>query len=130
MTRIYFQKIYGKFECIKTEGEGREAELVFSEPINAILLIGDRNIKIHSGAGKGDLSALGCGVFTPIIYKEREFFEVGKILITQGGVSTISVGYDDFIKLYSHLDELRTSLEKFKGELETLKEKIDGASLF
>ena len=130
MTRIYFQKIYGKFECIKTEGSGRDVKLIFSEPINASFLIGDRNIDICAGEGTGDLSTLENGVFTPVIYKNKERLELGKILITPEGVSVNTVGYEDFMNLYSRLDSLRASLEELKGEIEALKEKIYGASLF
>ena len=130
MTKIYYSRQFGIFECVKIEGEGRLAKFIFDEPLNAKLSIGKKRADIKSGELTLDLELLSSGVYEPQLITKNRMEAIGKIRLTDGGVSHNSPDFEFVRLLAKRLEELRQQVCSLKAENEKLKEKIYGTTIF
>lgn len=130
MTKIYYKRRFGSFECVKIEGAGRIAKFIFDEPLDALLRIDKNHTNIKCGEGDLDLSALSAGVYEPKLQKKNSCERLGKVMLTEGGVSYNTPDFDYVRTLADRVFELSEELNALKAENEKIKSKIYGTSIF
>lgn len=130
MITLFYQRQFGKFECVRITGEGKDIRFLFDEPINARLLVNGRICEIKNGDGVLSSSLLKNGICEPTLYVGKRSEKIGSFLVKCGSVSYNQPDFEYTRELSRHLETLRKKVDGLEGEIELLKKKIYGESLF
>ena len=130
MITLFYKRQFGKFECAKITGEGEDIRFCFDEPIGARLIVSGKICQIKNGEGILPISLLKNGICEPTLYIGKRSEKIGSFIVKCGGVSYNQPDFEYTQRICEHLEALRKRVGGLEGEIEVLKKKIYGESLF
>jgi hypothetical protein len=128
MTKLYYRRVFGKFECVKIEGKSKDVRLIFDEPINAKICISKVCVEIRDGEGEISLSDFESGIYEPRLILKTSSEKIGKFVLTSEGVSHAEPDY--VREVFSRLEILSNDIALLKLENREIKDKIYGTKIF
>ena len=130
MTRLYYKRRFGAFECVRGEGEGRQLKIVLDEPISARISIGKRGAVLKNGEAELDLSTLDDGIYEPIILKRGGSEKLGAFLLSENGAQPKVLDFDEIELIRQRLWKIEGEIRRLDEAEKRLNEKIMGTSIF
>ena len=131
MSKIYYEKRRHGYECTEVKSSDRDSvEVIFDEPFDADMRIGAAFSHIVRGVGTINIADLSNGEYEPRLYREKAIYSLGKILLSDGGVSKKCYDEDELKRLREENEDFLLRLCAIEKELSAIKEKIFGNPIF
>lgn len=126
MKTIIYEKRLGRYECVKiTDNGGDGFKIIFEEPLNGKLTLGDGIFDVVSGVATGCVSKLCEGEIQPVLYCGSRLVSVEPIILSDGRL-LFSHTDDEYVRrLSEHYEILAKRIGAIEDAVSAINEKIN-----
>ena len=126
MKIIVYKKREDFYECSAIKDSREElSSIIFDEPINGKLKLGERILPISGGVCRLDLNNLLDGEYSPVLIKDKRLFKMEEIIIKGAGAQKKTLGEEYLRSLSERIEKNRKRLCRLEALLKDISEKIE-----
>lgn len=116
---LIYKKRLGRYDCVKiTNGDSKGIRIVFEEPIDGKITIGNYVARLSRGVAEIDTARLSDGKISPKLYSGGKIYALEDFILYEGRISTPVPDSEYIRRIYENLDSLseRVSILEEKNE--------------
>lgn len=125
MKTVVYKNRRGCYDCIKIEnGAGRKIKLVFEEPIDGKITVGELVFNLSRGVSEIDTARLSDGKITPLLYSGGKIKRLEGFMLSGGEISQLLPDGEYVRSLADALELLSHRIDAIEKQLCDVFEKI------
>ncbi|MBO7304224.1 MAG: hypothetical protein J6V09_03295 [Clostridia bacterium] len=126
MKTIIYKKRLGEYECTKiTDSGGDRFKMVFDEPLDGKLTVGEEIFTLAGGVATGLVSSLGEGEIRPKLYCGAQSVPIESFIVNGGNIHPARVDDGYVRRLAEFCSALSNRVGELEKQMEAANEKID-----
>lgn len=125
MKTLVYKKRLDRYDCIKiTNGESKGIRIVFEEPIDGKITIGNYVARLSRGVAEFDTARLSDGKISPKLYSGGKIYLLEDFILYEGRISAPMPDSEYIRRIYENLDSLSERVSALEEKNEEIMKKM------